>query len=137
MNRKIRRYIDIMLTGLGIALIFTAVLLGGSLEIQIQMPMALFGVLLMEAGVWGLSQKLFPSDRRFSRLRSEGDYMLDLIRELNAAAIGKDKGVEDAKRFQATLEKMHDSVVHMSELAAMEDGMKIPIRDNQQIISGD
>ena len=137
MNRKIRRNIDIILTGLGIALIFTAVLLGSTLSVRIQMPMALFGVLLMEAGVWGLSSKFFPSDRCFSRLRVEGNHMLDLVRELNAAAIAKDTGKEDAKRFQATLEEMHNSVIKMSELAGDEDGEKVPIKDNRVEDSGD
>ncbi|MDD9891569.1 MAG: hypothetical protein OXU66_07595 [Gammaproteobacteria bacterium] len=131
MNRKIRRNIDIMLTGLGIAFIFTAVLLGTTLSVRVQMPMALVGVLLMEAGVWGLSSKFFPSDRRFSRLRVEGNRMLDLVRELNSAAIAKDTGQEDAKRFQATLEEMHNSVIKMSELAGVEDGKQIPIKDNR------
>jgi hypothetical protein len=120
-----------MLTALGIALIFTAVLLGATLGIRMQMPLALLGVLLMEAGVWGLSSRFFPSDRRFSRLRVEGNKMLDLIRELNSAAIAKDIGSEDAKRFQSTLEEMHNSVIRMSELAAVEDGTKIPIKDNR------
>jgi len=131
LSRKIRRKIDTMLTGLGIAVIFTAVLLTGSLGIKIQLPMALFGVLLMEAGVWGLAQKILPSDRHYSSLRNEGNHMLDLIRELNAAAIAKDLGKEDAKRFQSTLEKMHESVVKMSELAALEDDAKPPATDNR------
>ncbi len=131
MSRKIRHKIDTMLTGLGIAVIFTAVLLTGSLGIQIQMPMALFGVLLMETGVWGLAQKFLPSDRHYSSLRNEGNYMLDLVRELNAAAIAKDLGEEDGKRFQATLEKMHESVVKMSGLAALEDGAKPSATDER------
>ena len=121
MKRNIRRSIDLGLTGLGIGIIFTAVILSGSLEIELQLPIALLGVLLMEAGVWGLSSKLFPNERRYSSLRDEGDKMIQLIRELNAAAIAKDTGAEDAKRFQATLERMHDSVQRMSDLAAKED----------------
>ena len=121
MKRNIRRTIDLGLTGLGIGIIFTSVILGGTLEIQMQLPLALLGVLFMEAGVWGLSSKLFPNERRYSQLREEGDSMIQLIRELNAAAIAKDTGAEDAKRFQATLQRMHDSVVRMSELASKED----------------
>ena len=121
MKRSVRRNIDIALTGLGIGIIFSAVILGGSLDIRAQLPIALVGVLIMEAGVWGLSAKLFPSERRFLKLREEGDRMIGLIRELNAAAIAKDTGAEDAKRFQDTLQKMHDSVLTMSELAAIED----------------
>lgn len=124
MKRSVRRNIDIALTGLGIGIIFSAVILGGSLDIRAQLPIALVGVLIMEAGVWGLSAKLFPSERRFLKLREEGDRMIDLIRELNAAAIAKDTGAEDAKRFQDTLQKMHDSVLKMSELAALEEDGK-------------
>lgn len=121
MNRNIKRQFDLGLTGLGIAIIFSAVILGGSLEVQAQLPLALLGVLLMEAGVWGLSTKLFPNERRFTSLREEGDHMISLIRELNSAAIAQSTGEEDAKRFQATLEKMHESVMKMSELADKAD----------------
>jgi len=123
-KRSVRRNIDIALTGLGVGIIFSAVILGSSLDIRAQLPIALIGVLIMEAGVWGLAAKLFPSERRFLKLREEGDRMIDLIRELNAAAIAKDTGAEDAKRFQETLQEMHDSVLKMSELAAIEDNSK-------------
>ncbi|MCI5105984.1 MAG: hypothetical protein MRY76_04670 [Pseudomonadales bacterium] len=135
MKRNLRRNIDIALTGLGIGLIFSAVILGGSLDIRAQLPLALIGVLIMEAGVWGLSSKLFPSERRYLRLREEGDRMIDLIRELNNAAIAKDTGSEDARRFQETLQKMHDSVVKMSELAAVEDSSKPAAGNSDQSVS--
>lgn len=135
MKRNLRRNIDIALTGLGIGLIFSAVILGGSLDIRAQLPLALIGVLIMEAGVWGLSSKLFPSERRYLRLREEGDRMIDLIRELNNAAIAKDTGSEDARRFQETLQKMHDSVVKMSELAAVENSSKPAAGKSDQSVS--
>lgn len=129
MNPNLRRTIDIALTGLGIGIIFSAVILGGSLDIRAQLPLALLGVLIMEAGVWRMSAKLFPSERRYTSLRAEGDRMIELIRELNNAAIAKDTGSEDARRFQDTLQKMHDSVVKMSELAAQEDNGEQPDKD--------
>lgn len=127
MKRNLRRSIDIALTGLGIGIIFSAVILRGSLDITAQLPLALLGVLLMEAGVWGLSTKLFPNERRYSKLRDEGDAMIQLIRELNNAAIAQATGQEDAKRFQTTLQQMHDSVIRMSELAGKEDGLVNPM----------
>ncbi|PCJ22994.1 MAG: hypothetical protein COA96_12835 [SAR86 cluster bacterium] len=120
MKRNIRSTIDAVLTGLGIGVIFSAVLLATTVTVQIQMFIALFGVLLMEAGIWGLSSKVFPNERRFISLRSEGDNIIGLIRELNSAALARDTGSEDDKRFQATLEKMHSSVKRMSELASEE-----------------
>ena len=122
MRRNIRRSIDVGLTGLGIGIIFTAVILSPSLTIQMQLPIALVGVLLMEAGVWGLSSKVFPSERRFVDLRAEGDYIIQLIRQLNAAAVAREQGPEADGRFQATLDEMHASVKRMAELASRESG---------------
>ncbi len=123
MKHNIRRQIDIALTGLGIALIFVAVLLGASLEIQAQLPIALAGVLLMEAGVWGLSGKMLPNQRRFNRLREEGDNLIRLLRELNEAAIAKRRGDDEAvaSRFDPVLDEMHASVNMMAKLAGYED----------------
>jgi hypothetical protein len=120
LKRNIRRNIDAGLTGLGIAVIFSSIILGTSLDIRAQMPIALLGVLLMEAGIWGLASKLVPNQRKYTKLRTEGDNMLQLIRELNAAAIAKERGEEDSKRFQDTLAEMHDCVVKMSNLANVE-----------------
>lgn len=122
MRRNIRRSIDIGLTGLGIGIIFTAVLLSAALTIRMQLPLALAGVLLMEAGVWGLSSKLFPSERRYIDLREEGDHIIQLIRKLNAAAVAREQGADVDGRFQATLDEMHDSVKRMAELASRESG---------------
>jgi hypothetical protein len=120
LRKSIRRNIDLVLTAVGIAVVFSAIILGTSLDVRAQVPIALIGVLLMEAGIWGLSAKFVPNQRRYTSLRNEGDRMLDLIRELNSAAIAKEIGTEDAKRFQITLEAMHNSVLKMSELASVE-----------------
>jgi hypothetical protein len=117
-EKNIRRNIDLALTAVGIAVVFSVIILGTSLDVRAQMPIALIGVLLMEARIWGLSSKFIPNQRKYTSLSEEGDRMLDLIRELNSAAIAKEIGTEDAKRFQITLEAMHTSVLKMSELAS-------------------
>ncbi|MFT4886472.1 MAG: hypothetical protein ACJAS2_000492 [Pseudohongiellaceae bacterium] len=122
LKKNIRRNIDLALTAVGIAVVVSAIILGTSLGVRAQVPIALIGILLMEAGRWGLSAKFVPNQRRYTSLRDEGDRMLDLIRELNCAAIAKEIGTEDAKRFQLTLEAMHSSVLKMSELASVEAG---------------
>ena len=116
---------DAGLTGLGIGVIFTAVLISSALTLQMQLLLALIGVLLMEVGVWGLSNKLFPSERRYTELREEGDSIIQLIRQLNAAAVARDQGVDADDRFQSTLDEMHDSVKRMSELASRENGPNV------------
>lgn len=67
----------------------------------------------MEAGVWGLSSKVFPNGRSYIDLREEGDNIIELIRKLNAAAVAREKGEDDAS-FQVTLDEMHDSVKRMA-----------------------
>jgi hypothetical protein len=104
---------------LGIGIIFTAILLGGSLNIQTQLVIALLGVLLMEAGVWGLSSKVFPSERRYIDLRAEGDNIIQLIRELNAAAVTRGNDANDDS-FQGILEEMQNSVKRIAEKASRE-----------------
>ena len=103
MKRNIRRSTDVGLTGLGIGIIFTAVILSPSLPVQMQLPIALVGVLLMEVGVWGLPSMVFPNERRYIELRQEGDSIIQLIRQLNAAAVARDQDEDVEDRFQATL----------------------------------
>jgi len=83
------------------------------------------GVMLMEAGVWRLSNKILHTDRSYTDLREEGDYIIKLIRELNAAALVRDKGEEDDGQFQIVLEEMHSSVERMSELAGRSNETKL------------
>lgn len=118
MRKKIRRSIDKLLTALGIVVIFAAVLMSSALTVKMQLPIVLLGVLLLEAGVWGLSSKVFLNQRHYVNLRTEGDNIIQLIRELNSSAVARDNGAEDAQRFHATLDKMHNSVNRMSELAS-------------------
>jgi hypothetical protein len=107
LKRNIRRSTDVGLTGLGIGIIFTAVILSPSLPVQMQLPIALVGVLLMEVGVWGLSSMVFPNERRYIELRQEGDSIIQRIRQLNAAAVVRDQDEDVEDRFQATLDEMH------------------------------
>lgn len=121
MKRNMRRNLEVALTLLGIVVIFGSVLVGTGIGVPLQFLLVLFGVMVMEIGVWGLSSRLLPSTRKFISLRTEGDNMIALIRELNSAAVAKDKGQEGEERFQTTLAEMHASVVRMSELASVEN----------------
>jgi hypothetical protein len=100
--------------------IFGAVLFGPQ-SLQLQVLLVLIGVLILEAGVWGLTSTFLPNERRYLSLREEGDHFLGLIRELNAAAIAKGEGEEDDKLFRETRARMHSSVERMAELAGQDD----------------
>ena len=120
MKRKIRRGIEITLPLLGMVIIFGSVLFGPN-SLQLQVLLVLIGVLILEAGVWGLTSGILPNERRYLALREEGDHFMGLIRLLNAAAVASDAGEEDDTRFQETRAKMHTSVERMAELAGQDD----------------
>ena len=119
-KRKIRQGIEIALPILGMGIIFTSVLFGPN-SLQVQVLLVLIGVLILEAGVWGLTGGILPNERRYLALREEGDHFLALIRVLNAAAVARDKGEEDDARFRDTRAQMHTSVERMAELAGQDD----------------
>ena len=121
MRRKIRRVAEIALPVSGMAMIFTSVLYGGD-SLPLQMIFVLFGVLILEAGVWGLANKLLPDERRYLSLREEVEHFITLVPELNEAAVAKEAGTENDARHRDTLEQMHNSVKRMGEVAA-EDAL--------------
>ena len=119
MKRTIRRGMEIVIPLLGMGIIFGSVLFGPN-SLQLQVLLVLIGVLILEAGVWGLTSGILPSERRYLGLREEGDHFLRLIRVLNAAAVARDEGQEDDTRFRETQAQMHTSVDRMAELAGQE-----------------
>jgi hypothetical protein len=119
-KRKIRRGIEIALPILGMGIIFASVLFGPA-SLQLQVLFVLMGILILEAGVWGLTGGILPNERRYLSLREEGDHFLGLIRVLNAAAVARDKGEEDDTSFRDARAQMHTSVERMAELAGQDD----------------
>ena len=119
-KRKIRQGIEIALPILGMGIVFGSVLFGPN-SLQLQVLFVLIGVLILEAGVWGLTGGILPNERRYLSLREEGDHFLGLIRVLNAAAVARDKGEEDDTSFRDARAQMHTSVERMAELAGQDD----------------
>ena len=91
MKRKIRRILEIALPVTGMGVIFLSVLFGSD-SLQMQVLLVLFGILILEAGVWGLASRILPNERRYLGLREEGDHFIGLIRALNKAAVARDEG---------------------------------------------
>ena len=81
----------------------------------------LIGVLILEAGVWGLTGGILPNERRYLALREEGDHFLSLIRVLNQAAVERNLGADGApQRFREAVSRLHDSVERMASVAGQE-----------------
>ena len=108
---------------MGMIIVFAAVLLIPPANLQIQLVVVLVGVLLIEAGVWGLTNPFLPNERQYVQLREEVDDFIDLVRQLNSAAVDRGPRREVAdKEFNETLEELHASVRKMGRLAGVEVG---------------
>ena len=115
--RTLRQAFDTGMPIMGVVVILAAVLFVR--ELRLQLAIVVGGILLVEAGVWKLSQWLLPNDRQYLGLRTEGDHFIMLIRQLNKAAIQLNEldNAENRDRFESTREAMHQSVDSMAELA--------------------
>jgi len=120
LKRQIRHVIGIGLPLLGMLLIFGSVLTHYPEDVQAQVGVMVVGVLLLEAGVWGLALQILPDERCYLGLRKELDHMIELTRTLNGAAIAAGATRADDESFRDALARMHVSVDRMAELAGQE-----------------
>jgi hypothetical protein len=95
-------------------------MMSGTINLQMHILWTVVGLMLTLAGVWGVAVKFIPNERRFVRLREEGDRMIELIRQLNAAAVARNQGLEDGQRFERTFKDMQLSLRLIAEFAALE-----------------
>ncbi len=120
--RKIRRVIELGLPIAGIVVVFGAILLPPiNVDLQLQIVIALAGVLMIEAGVWKLTSPFLPSERKYEALRGQVDEFIDLVRRLNRAVLESDsESGEPSEAVQEALDSMHASVEKMGILAGRE-----------------
>jgi hypothetical protein len=121
--RGFRKAVEISIPILGMIVVFGGVLFISPTELQLQMIVVLVGVLMIEAGVWGMTNAVLPNERQFVGLRAEGDRFIGLIRGLNEAKIAfmKEETDETRAAVQVAMEKMHESVRTMGDLAGQEN----------------
>ena len=108
-------------------IIFGGVLFVPPNSLQIQVLVVLAGVLILEAGVWGLTTGILPDERSYLALREEGDHFLSLIRVLNQAAVERNRGATGASgKFKEAVGLMHASVVRMAKVAGQKHAVAEP-----------
>lgn len=118
--RRIRGSFHLALTLAGTALIVYAVM---SIEgMYDRMLVVALGLVLIEAGIWRVTQSLFPNERNFRPLRKETDYFITLVRRLNRAAVNVQRGSNSAlEDLTQVHDEMHHSVDRMMRLAGLTD----------------
>lgn len=120
--RSLRRWLSIGLPVMGMVVVLIAIV--SVVDRQMQLVFVVAGVLLIEAGVWKLANPILPSERRYTELRGEVDHFVDLVREMNAAAVEARQSDSDDRwdDYQDLLSTLHESVDRMGQLAGKEVG---------------
>lgn len=118
--RKIRGSFHLALTLAGTVLIIYAVM--GVEGMYDRMLVVALGLVLIEAGIWRMTQSLFPNERNFRPLRKETDFFITLVRRLNRAAVNAQRGSGTAVHDLSQVhDEMHHSVDRMLRIAGLTD----------------
>ena len=117
--RSIRKFLSGAVPVIGMLVVFGAILFIDPERMPLQIIAVIVGVILIQAGVWKVSNPFLPSERRYTALRQEVGRFLDEVRELNEAAAQSraDGGPEARARFERALAALHRSVDRMGEVA--------------------
>jgi hypothetical protein len=118
--RRIRGSFHLALTAAGTVTVIWAVV---AIEpLYDRMLVVALGLVLIEAGIWRVTQSLFPNERAYRPLRKETDYFVTLVRRLNRAAVAAQRGAPSAGRdLDEVTSEMHHSVDRMRRLAGLSD----------------
>jgi len=119
--RILRQSCDTGLPILGVVVILSAVLFMP--EFRGQVAIVVFGILLLEAGVWKLAHHVLPSERQYLTLRDETDGFITLVRHLNAAALMVKAHDSPTHRhvFENVRQAMHQTVDRLCAVAGKTD----------------
>jgi hypothetical protein len=114
----IRKSIDIGLALVGVAVILLAVLFVRD-DLRLQLAIVGLGMVVLELGVWKAAHRVLPSGRRYLALRAESYQFLQLVRELNTAALAVKQNDSQAHKraFEGVRDAMRKSVERMAEVA--------------------
>lgn len=109
-----RTVVEKVLTVAGITTILAGIVF--STDLVWQIGIALVGILMLEAGVWGIAQELVSEERTYGELRDTVDEFMERVRALNEQAVdGDEAGVAEER------EAMHALVDRMAEVAGREE----------------
>lgn len=124
--RKIRRFLNVLVPAVGMALVLGAVLFGERVWVQLFLVIA--GLLLTEAGLWRLADPILPDERRYAALRAETDHFTALVRQLNSVALAHSGGEEAGSGFalDEVRREMHRSVDRMVDFAGKTAAERSP-----------
>ncbi len=125
--RTLRKTIDIGLPLVGVAVILASVLFVRD-DLRIQLAIVGLGMVVLELGVWKAAHRILPTKRRYLGLRAETDAFVQLVRQLNTAALAvKQNDSQSHKQaFEEVRDAMRQSVERMAAVAGKTNAELAP-----------
>jgi hypothetical protein len=119
--RILRKVTLTLLPFIGVLVVVGAVF--WSRELRLQIALVVCGLLLVELGVWKSAQNILPSERKFDALRFEVEAFIQLVRQLNTAALALKElpSPEHQKTFEDIRDAMQQAVDRMADVAGKTD----------------
>ena len=84
-------------------------------NVTLQVGIVVLGILMIEAGVWGLARDILPDGRTYLRLREETEIFLEQVRALNEAAVEEEEQAVERQR-----QRMKEQVDRLVDAAGVE-----------------
>ena len=97
-------------------------------DLRIQLAIVGLGMVVLELGVWKAAHRILPTGRRYLALRAENDLFVQLVRQLNTAALAKKQNDSQAHKqvFEEVRDAMRQSVERMAEVAGKTNAELAP-----------
>jgi hypothetical protein len=121
--RHLRKIMSVGFPIVGMIVVFLALLIPTvSDSLQLQIGVVLVGLLIIESGVWRLTDKILPNERKYTSLRLEVEEFLEGVRVLNTRGrvVGEQGTEAELELFEETKRELHEAVDRMAELAGKE-----------------
>ena len=119
---RMRRAAEVGLPMAGVIVVLAAVVLFPR-SVGVRIALALLGIALIGAGVWGRGAPVLPSERKYVALRGEVDRFIVLVRRLNRAtlALTGEPTPQNRARMLDVRDQMLESVKRMEQVAGKAD----------------
>jgi hypothetical protein len=121
--RHLRKIMSVGFPIVGMIVVFLALLIPTvSDSLQLQIGVVLVGLLIIESGVWRLTDKILPNERKYTSLRLEVEEFLEGVRVLNTRGrvVGEQGTEAELELFEETKRELHEAVDRMAKLAGKE-----------------
>lgn len=120
--RSLQNVINIGLPFVGIGIILSAMVTMREFP-WIQVALVVLGTVSIQLGVWKAAHRLMPKGRQYLSLRAEVDQFVELIRQLNIAALAvkEDDSPQNRLDFDIVQGRMRQAVTRMAEVAGKTD----------------